>query len=135
MTLKEALEAYLTEQASKDSAFAEKFNPEKMSACVTYVTNQARKHLQGRNGSVEDATVYKWARDFFNDGEAEKAEKDETQKTEAPETPVQPKVKSWEQAKEELEAKKHKAKKKKPAAKPAKEESGPKQLSFDFGED
>lgn len=131
MTLKETLEAYLTEQASKDSVFAEKFDAKKMSACVSYVTNQARKHLQGKNGAVEGTTVFKWARDFFNDGEAEKAEKDETPKDEAPETPVQPKVKSWEQAKKELEAKKHKAKKKKPA----KEESGPKQLLFDFGED
>lgn len=130
--MKEILEQYLTEQAEKDPAFAEKFDAKKMSACVSYVTERARKHLQGKNGAVEDTIVYKWARDFFNDGEAEKAGED-APKAEAPETPVQPKVKSWEQAKKELEAKKHK--KKKPAAKPAKEESGPKQLSFDFEED
>lgn len=130
--MKEILEQYLTEQAEKDPAFAEKFDAKKMSACVSYVTERARKHLQGKNGAVEGTLVYKWARDFFNDGEAEKAGED-APKAEAPETPAEPKVKSWEQAKKELEAKK--AKKKKPAAKLAEEESGPKQLSFDFGED
>lgn len=128
--MKEILEQYLMEQAEKDPAFAEKFDAKKMSACVSYVTERARKHLQGKNGAVEDTIVYKWARDFFNDGEAEKAEKDETPKTEAPETPVQPKVKSWEQAKKELEAKKHKAKKK--SVPKAAEEDDPKQLLFDF---
>lgn len=126
--MKEILEKYLAEQAKKAPAFAEKFDPKKMGACVSYVTSQARKYLQGKNGAVEDSIVYKWARDFFNDGEAEKAGGD-APKAEAPETPAEPKVKSWEQAKKELEAKKHKAKKK-PKSEP--ESKGPKQLLFDF---
>lgn len=128
--MKEILEKYLAEQAKKDPAFAEKFDAKKMSACVSYVTSQARKYLQGKNGAVEASVIYKWARDFFNDGEAEGSEEDENgPKTKAPETPAEPKVKSWEQAKKELEAKKHKAKKK-PKSEP--ESKGPKQLLFDF---
>lgn len=128
--MKEILEKYLAEQAEKDPAFAEKFDPKKMGTCVTYVTSQARKYLQGKNGAVEDTTVYKWARDFFNDGEAEKTGEDEAPKAEAPEK-AKPKAKSWEEAKAEIEArKKHKAK---PKSEP--ESKGPKQLLFDFGED
>ncbi len=127
--MKEILEQYLTEQAEKDPAFAEKFDAKKMSACVSYVTERARKHLQGKNGAVEGTTVFKWARDFFNDGEAETAGED-APKAEAPETPAEPKVKSWEEAKAELEARKHKAKKK--SVPKAAEEDGPKQLLFDF---
>lgn len=126
--MKEILEKYLAEQAKKDPAFAEKFDPKKMGECVSYVTSQARKYLQGKNGAVEDAVVYKWARDFFNDGEAEGSEEDVNEpKTKAPEK-AEPKTKSWEEAKAEIEArKKHKAK---PKSEP--ESEGPKQLLFDF---
>jgi len=126
--MKEILEQYLTEQAEKDPAFAEKFDAKKMSACVSYVTERARKHLQGKNGAVEDAVVYKWARDFFNDGEAEEAKEDENgPKTKAPEK-AEPKIKSWEEAKAEIEARKKR--KAKPKSEP--ESEGPKQLLFDF---
>ena len=128
--MKEILEQYFAEQIQKDPAFAEKFDEKKIGACVSYVTERARKHLQGKNGAVEGTTVFKWARDFFNDGEAEKAGKD-APKAQAPETPAEPKVKSWEEAKAELEARKHKTKKKSAPV----EENGPKQLLFDFGED
>lgn len=126
--MKEILEKYLAEQAKKDSAFAEKFDPKKMGACVSYVTSQARKYLQGKNGAVEDTVVYKWARDFFNDGEAEESEEDVNEpKTKAPEK-AEPKTKSWEEAKAEIEArKKHKAK---PKSEP--ESYCMKQLPFDF---
>lgn len=120
--MKEILERYLAEQAQKDPAFAEKFDEKKMSACVSYVTERARKYLQGKNGAVEGTTVFKWARDFFNDGEAETAGED-APKAEAPETPAEPKVKSWEEAKAELEARKHKTKKK--SVPKAAEEGGP----------
>lgn len=126
--MKEILEKYLAEQAQKDPAFAKKFDPKKMGACVSYVTERARKYLQGKNGAVEGTTVFKWARDFFNDGEAAEAEEDENgPETEAPEK-AEPKKKSWEEAKAEIEArKKHKAK---PKSEP--ESKGPKQLLFDF---
>lgn len=126
--MKEILEKYLAEQAEKDPAFAEKFDPKKMGACVSYVTSQARKYLQGKNGAVEDTVVYKWARDFFNDGEAEEAKEDENgPKTKAPEK-AEPKAKSWEEAKAEIEARKKR--KAKPKSEP--ESKGPKQLLFDF---
>lgn len=118
--MKEILEKYLAEQAEKDPAFAEKFDPKKMGACVSYVTSQARKYLQGKNGAVEDAVVYKWARDFFNDGEAEEAKENENiPETKAPEK-AEPKAK--------IEARKKR--KAKPKSEP--ESEGPKQLLFDF---
>lgn len=70
MDMSGILESYLTEQAKRDEAFAAKFDSKKMGACVRYVVDKARKHLKGRNGAVEDTAVYKWARDFFNDGES-----------------------------------------------------------------
>lgn len=120
--MKEILEKYLIEQAEKDSAFAEKFDASKMNSCVSFVVSQARTYLKGHNGAVEDTIVFKWARDFFNDGKSETAAKDKPKPTEKP-------VKTWAEAKAELEAKKHPAPK---AKKTEPKEEGPKQLLFDF---
>jgi hypothetical protein len=63
--LKDSIKKYCEELAKSDVDFATHYNPEKLSACCNYITNQARKLAKGNCACVEDSVVYKWARDFF----------------------------------------------------------------------
>lgn len=77
MSNKEILKNYLDDFASKDPAFAEKYEPNKLDACWNFITDAARKAAEGENSiCIEDSTVFKWARDFFIDGASAKAEID-----------------------------------------------------------
>lgn len=69
MNLKEAITKYLEGQAKKDPCFSAKYDASKLDACVSSIVDKARKELKGANGCVQDAVVYKWARDFFNDAD------------------------------------------------------------------
>jgi hypothetical protein len=63
--LKDSIKKYCEELAKSDVEFASHYNPDKISACCNYITNQARKLAKGNCACVEDSVVYKWARDFF----------------------------------------------------------------------
>lgn len=63
--LKDSIKKYCEELAKSDVEFATHYNPDKLSACCNYITNQARKLAKGNCACVEDSVVYKWARDFF----------------------------------------------------------------------
>ena len=63
--MKKAIQKYLEKQIKKDHALAEKYDPKKLDKCSEYITDLARKELIGKPGYIEDAVVYKWARDFF----------------------------------------------------------------------
>lgn len=119
--MKESIARYLLELAGKDAAFAKKFNLRKLTSCIAYVTQNAKKYLCGRNGCIEDTLIYKWAVEYYMTGNNGIAIPD----TKAPEQ----RIKTWAEAKAELEAKKHRVKKEK--AEPVSDvDAG--QLLFDF---
>lgn len=76
--MKEAIKKYFEEAIKTDEALAQVYDEKKLDKCMTYITDQARKHLGGKNGGIEDTIVYKWARDFMY-GDIEKPAED-TQK-------------------------------------------------------
>jgi len=66
--MRTAIKEYLEKQIKNDTALSEKYDPEKMDKCTEYITDLAKKQLVGKPGYIEDAVVYKWARDFFIEG-------------------------------------------------------------------
>lgn len=96
---------YLDKLATTDTAFAEKYDDTRLDDCWEYIKDNAQQLATNGCACIEDATVFKWARDFFFD--------------------VKHEVKA-EEKKEEV--------KEKPKAekKPVKE--NPDQMLFDFGE-
>ena len=69
-----AVKAYLERQIEADAALREKYDASLVKKCFEYITEQARKQADGDCAVVEDALVYKWARDFYLEGAAEKAQ-------------------------------------------------------------
>lgn len=84
MNLKEAIKAYLDGQVKQDAALAEKYAPEHIELCIDYINEMAEKVLEGKSGAIDDATVYKWSRDFWLEGHLEEAlkKKEEEEKEE-----------------------------------------------------
>ena len=91
---------FLTENASE--ALAEKINggTKTLAGAWKYVEGQARKHLGGKSGGVDDATVFGWAVHFFEEGsvqaatdEADEAQADDEAGDDETPTPFQPKAK------------------------------------------
>lgn len=66
--MRTAIKEYLEKQIKNDTALSEKYDPEKLDKCSEYITDLAKKQLGGKPGYIEDAVVYKWARDFFIEG-------------------------------------------------------------------
>lgn len=58
---------YLDDLAKTDTAFAEKYNTDRLDDCWNYITDNAKKMAVNGCACIEDATVFKWARDFFFD--------------------------------------------------------------------
>lgn len=85
-----ALKAYLEEVIKSDNELMQKidFSESRLKEMTDYVTKQAKAYLNGKNGAIPDATVYKWSRDYFIDyeeikkAEEEKRLKDEKEKAE-----------------------------------------------------
>lgn len=63
--MKDILEKYFREAIQTDSALAAAYRKDKLSGAVDYITKQAGKRIKGQSGYIEDAVVYKWARDFM----------------------------------------------------------------------
>jgi hypothetical protein len=77
--LKDSIKKYCEDLAKSDVDFATHYNPDKLTACCNYITNQARKLAKGNCACVEDSVVYKWTRDFFyGDTEESAVSQDET---------------------------------------------------------
>lgn len=71
--MEEIVKKYLEEHCATDSVLAEKFNPELMPECYKFIYKMAEE-MHGDSKSeclaIERTTVFKWARDFFIEGEA-----------------------------------------------------------------
>ena len=61
----ERIKAYFEEQIKTDPALAEAYKEEKLDKCWKYITSQAKSHAKNGCAMIEDAQVYKWARDFM----------------------------------------------------------------------
>ena len=72
---KERIKAYLEEQIKNDTALAAVYDPEKIGQCFTYITDQARKVASGNSCWVDDAEVWKWARDYYLEEVPKEAER------------------------------------------------------------
>lgn len=80
----QVIKNYLETQIVEDAALKEKYDPEKLSACYKYIVSQARKQADNGCAMIEDAVVYKWARDFYLEGtqNVEEPEEEETPENE-----------------------------------------------------
>ena len=74
MDMKNIIQNYLEEQIAFDSVLRDKYSASAMDKCIEYITEQARKELNGKSGAIEDEKVFHWAREFFVDGIAETQE-------------------------------------------------------------
>lgn len=63
--MKEAIQKYFEELIKTDTAIAEVYQEEKLAGCCAYIQKQARKQIKGSAGYIEDAVVFKWARDYM----------------------------------------------------------------------
>ena len=61
----EMVKHYLEEQIKRDEALKTLYIPSKIKDCYKYITEQARKQAQSNSAWIDDAIVYKWARDYF----------------------------------------------------------------------
>ena len=63
--MKEIIKKYLEDLCRTDAAIADKYEESKLDACLAYINSEAKKYLKSVSGFIEDAIVYKWARDFI----------------------------------------------------------------------
>lgn len=107
--MKEIIKRYLEGCCQADPYFKEKYNESQLDKCVEFITDMAKERANGSNCvAIEDATVFKWARDFYNEGtaaleaERERKAEEERKKREEEET----KRKAEEEAKKKEEERK-----------------------------
>ena len=62
---KNIIKKYLDEQAEKDEALKTLYRPEKINDCYDFIKECVKKKSSGSSACVEDAVVFKMARDFF----------------------------------------------------------------------
>lgn len=61
----ERIKAYFEVQIKTDPALAEAYKEKKLTKCWQYITSQAKSQAKNGCAMIEDAQVYKWARDFM----------------------------------------------------------------------
>lgn len=64
-TQQEKLKNYLEEQCKSDDALKAVYNPEKVKDCYEFIFDCVRKASTGSKAYIDDAVVYKMARDYF----------------------------------------------------------------------
>ena len=64
---KNRIKAYLEEQIKEDAALKELYRPEKIDDCYDFIKNAVKASGCGSSASVEDAIVFKMARDYYLD--------------------------------------------------------------------
>ncbi len=72
--MKKIIQDYLEGQLAFDGALCDKYSASCMDKCIEYITDMARKELNGKNGAIPDEKVFHWAREYFVDGIAEREE-------------------------------------------------------------
>lgn len=63
---------YLTETMTKDLSLRNNFIPNMEKKCFDFIYENARKQKKGNCAVIEDKIVFKWIRDYYNDGIAVK---------------------------------------------------------------
>ena len=61
----EVVKAYLDAQVVNDTALRTLYVPSKIKDCFKYITSEAKKQAKNGCAMVEDAVVFKWARDYY----------------------------------------------------------------------
>lgn len=64
---KNRIKAYLEEQIKEDAALRELYRPEKIDDCYDFIKNAVQASGCGSSAAVEDAIVFKMARDYYLD--------------------------------------------------------------------
>ena len=64
---KRRIQAYLEEQIKEDAALRELYRAEKIDDCYDFIKNAVKATRCGSSATVEDAIVFKMARDFYLD--------------------------------------------------------------------
>lgn len=59
---------YLEKEIETDESLKSNYIENRISQCFKYITSCAQKFKVGNCAMIEDNVVYKWARDYFNDG-------------------------------------------------------------------
>ena len=80
----QVIKNYLETQIVEDAALREKYDPKKLSDCYKYIVSQARKQADNGCAMIEDAVVYKWARDFYLEGPQTEEETPEVEEEKKP---------------------------------------------------
>lgn len=84
---KNRIKAYLEEQIEKDAALKALYRPEKIDDCYDLIKNAVKATGCGSSATIEDAIVFKMARDYFLDyAGAETATEAEAEAETKPET-------------------------------------------------
>lgn len=78
--MKNAIKNYFEELIKTDDSIKAVYQESKLDGCCSYIQEQARKKLNGKNGYVSDEVVYHWARDFML-GDIEKPVETEIKET------------------------------------------------------
>lgn len=95
----ERIKAYFEEAIKTDPALAEAYDESKLKDCWDYITKQAKKKAVNSCAMIEDAEVYKWARDFMY-GDIQKAEPEKPAKMEITEIKENPGTEEKQEEKE-----------------------------------
>lgn len=64
-TQQDCIKKYLEKQCETDEALKAVYNPEKVQDCYNFIFECAKKVAKGNNSVLEDAVVFKMARDYF----------------------------------------------------------------------
>ena len=64
---KNRIKAYLEEQIKEDAALRELYRPEKIDDCYDFIKNAVKATGCGSQATIEDAIVFKMARDYYLD--------------------------------------------------------------------
>ena len=64
---KNRIKEYLEEQTKEDAALRELYRPEKIDDCYNFIKNTVKATGCGSSATVEDAIVFKMARDYYLD--------------------------------------------------------------------
>jgi hypothetical protein len=84
----QVIKNYLETQIIEDAALREKYDAKKLSACYKYIVSQARKQADNGCAMIDDAVVYKWARDFYLEGPQKEEEPEEEETLEEEKKPI-----------------------------------------------
>ena len=100
---KEIIKQYLEKQCEQDEALKAVYNPDKIDECYDFITSCAREIATGSEACLEDAVVFKMARDFFLGDVPQKEEKKKPEKEEKTEAMPEDKAEGGTEAEDSEE--------------------------------